>query len=109
MDLSGVLWIGGVGRELADALGERFAIGVRYVDDAGFQAFRALLAELESLDADRLLVAGALPPPAVAAVLRRPGQAVFVGDDRDVGVLRLASLPAGASSDDVAAALGLSA
>jgi hypothetical protein len=108
MDLSGVLWIGGVEREAADQLGARFGIGVRHVAGDGFQAFRALLEELQGLPDERLIVAGDLPPTAVAAVLRTPGQAVFLTDDRDVRVLRLQSLPPAATVDELAAALGLS-
>ena len=108
MDLSGVLWIGGAGRDVADELGARFGIGVRHVEGEGFQVFRALLAELHTLPDERLIVVGDLAPPAVAAVLRRPGQAVFLSDDRDVRVLRLQALPPDATADELAAVLALS-
>ena len=108
MDLSGVLWIGGARREVADEVGSRFGIDVRWVDDDAYQTFRALLAELEQLDARRLVVAGRLPAPAVAAVLRREGQAVFLGEDHDARILRLPRLPADATADDVIAAIDMS-
>jgi len=108
MDLSGVLWIGGARREVADEVGRRIGIAVRWVDDDAYTTFRALLAELEELDARRLIVSGRLPAPAVAAVLRREGQAVFVGDDHDARTLRLPRLAADASAADVIAAIDTS-
>ena len=103
MDLTGVLWICGRGRlGVADEVAERLGLAVRHVVLSDYRAFRDLLHELRRLDAQRLVVAGELPVPAVAAV---GGNAVFVGDDRDARILRIPCLSADASADEVIAAV----
>jgi len=106
VNLSAVLWICGRGRlGVADEVGEQLAMSVRHVVLGDYRAFRDLLHSLRELDAERLVVAGELPVPAVAAV---GGRAVFLGEDRDAGILRIPCLPADASAADVIAAIGTS-
>jgi hypothetical protein len=93
VDLSRVLWIGGPDdgprAAVAAAVAERLGVPVR----AGGGDFRALLAELRALDADRVLVEGDIEAKSVAAVLYRSEQALFIGDgDLDVPILRLDAL-----------------
>ena len=112
VDLADVRWIGTTRIGVAEALGARLGIAVKRVADESYQSFRRLLAELQELDAERVIVAGPLAPPAVAAVLRDAGHAVFLADEataRDARVLRLRTLPPDASAEAVAAELGLSA
>lgn len=112
VDLAAVRWIGTTRNDVAETLGARLGIEVRVVEDEGYQAFRQLLADVQALEARRLIVSGPLAPPAVAAVLRDAGHAVFLADDqtaRDARVLRLQTLPPDSTADTVAAALGLSA
>lgn len=111
VDLAGVRWIGATRNDVAEALGVRLGLPVRIVADDRYQTFRQLLAELGSVEAECLIVAGRLAPPAVAAVLRDPRHAVFLTDDRSAGdarILRLQTLPPDATADAVAEALGFS-
>ena len=105
MDLSGVLWICGRRPAVAEEVAERLGVPVRFVAVSGYLAFRDLLHELQALEDGRLVVAGDLPVPAIAA---SDGRAVFLGDDRDARVLRIPCLPADASADDVIAAIDTS-
>lgn len=101
MDLSHVVWIGGPDdgprAAVAARVAERLGVPLHHVSEV-----RASLAELRALDAAAVVAEGDLEPKSVAAVLHRPGQAVFVGDSgRDVGILRLEALPADAPVDDL--------
>ena len=112
VDLAAVRWIGTTRNDVAETLGARLGIPVMVVRDDGFQAFRQLLADVQTLDGEGLIVSGPLAPPAVAAVLRDAAHAVFLADGetaRDAGVLRLRTLPPDSTADEVAEALGLSA
>ena len=89
------MWIGGPddGPRAAVAAGVAQRLGLQVRSASG--DFRSLLADLRALDAPGVVAEGAFEPKDVAAVLHRPGQALFVGDaGRDVQVLRFDSLPA---------------
>ena len=105
MDLSGVLWICGRSPGVAAEVAERLGVPVRFATGDGYRAFRDLLHTLQALDCERLVVAGDLPVPAVAAA---GGRAVFLGDDRDARVLRIPCVAADASANDVIAAADMS-
>lgn len=94
MDLSHVVWVGGPDdgprAAVAAAAAARAGVPLHHVSD-----IRASLVELRALDADGAVAEGDMEPKSVAAVLHRPGQAVFVGDaGRDVAILRLDALSA---------------